>query len=288
MADTTGEADLRAQAYDRIVIGFALQEFKIKPLVMTQPSSSWTESYYQEGSSELTGGEGSAVKGVPRLANFPYGEPNWTLASARLEKYGMEGVISWEDSKTNNIDVVARTLLRVARAVANSVDSTIYAALLAGIGNTETIGPGDEWNSATIANQNPIQNILNAISLISADNYDVIDGTGAILMNPIEWALLMGNESVRNAGQFWTDTVTKNGKVGRICGLDIIVSNVVTSDTGTLVLKKRECAVWKEAHPLSVVTIEDPGVKTTVRAWEVGVLQVTNPNAICVITNTTA
>lgn len=288
MGDTTGEADLRAQAYDRIVKGFALQEFKIKPLVMVQPSASWTESYYQEDSAELTGGTGSAVKGVPRLANFPYGEPNWTLQSARLEKYGMEGVISWEDSKTNNVDVIARTLLRVARAVANAVDSEIYAQLLANAGNTETISGGNEWDSATVANQNPIQDILNAIKLIAVDNYDVLDGTGAILLNPVEWSLLLGNESVRNAGQFWTDSVTKNGKVGRICGLDIIVSNVVTSDTGTLVLKKRECAVWKEASPLTTVTMEDPGVKTTVRAWEVGVTQVVNPNAICLITNTIA
>lgn len=288
MADTTGEADLRAQAYDRIVRGFALQAFKIKPLVMVQSSSAWTESYYEEDSSELTGGLGSNVKGIPRLANFPYGEPNWTLKSARQAKYGMEGVISWEDEKTNNVDVITRTLLRVARAVAKSVDDEIYDQLLDNAGNTVTISAGNEWDSATVANQNPIQDILNAIKLITVDNYDVIDGTGAILLNPIEWALLLGNESVRNAGQFWTDSVTRNGKVGRICGLDMVVSNSVTTDTGTLVLKKKECAVWKEAHPLNVVSINDPGVKTTVRAWEVGTTQVVNPNAICKITNTTA
>jgi hypothetical protein len=288
MVDTTGEQDIRAVAYDRIVKGFALQEFKIKPLVMVQPSSAWTESYYQEAvtgaAGEIVGGTGSAVAGVPRLANFPYGEPNWTLQQARLIKYGMEGVISWEDSKTNAVDVVARTLLRVARAVAYAVDTAIYAALLAGVGNTKASEA--EWDNAVVASRNPIQDILNACQMIASDNVDVLDGSGAILLNPVEWAMLLGNSGVRNAGQFWTDSVTANGKVGRICGLDIIVSNVVTSDSGTLVIKKKECAVWKEAAPLTTVTIVDPGVKTTVRAWEVGVLQVVNPNCIGSITNT--
>ena len=288
MADTTGEADLRAQNVERVVKGFALQEYKMKQVVMIQPSNSWKESYYQEGSSELTGGTGSAVKGIPRLANFPYGEPNWTLANSYLEKYGMEGVISWEDAKTNAVDVIARTLLRIARAVANAVDAEIYAQLLANKGNTVTIPGGSEWNSATVANRDPIQDVLNAIKENFIDNYDVLTGEGYLLLNPIEFALMLGNANVRNAGQFYTDDVTRNGRVGRLCGLNVVVSNVVTTDTGTLVVKGKECGTWKAAQPLTVVTIEDPGVKYTIRAWEVGVTQVTNPNAICLITNTTA
>jgi hypothetical protein len=284
MGDTTGEQDIRAVAYDRIIKGFAAQEFKIKNLVTVQPSTAWTESYYAEDPTELTGGTGSAVKGVPRLAAFPYGQPNWTLTQARLNKFGMEGVISWEDSKTDSFDVVARTLLRVARGVANAVDSEIYARMLALTGNTKAAEA--EWDNAVVASRNPIQDILNACMEIAIDNIDVLDGTGAILMNPVEWAMLLGNSSVRNAGQFWTDSVTANGKVGKICGLDIIVSNVVTSDSGTLVIKKKECATWKEAAPLTTVSIIDPGIKTTVRAWEVGVCQVTLPKAICSITNT--
>jgi len=285
MADTTGEADLRAQAYDRIVQDVALQAFKVKPLVRVSPSSSWAESYYAEGSTELTGGTGSAVKGIPRLANFPYGEPNWELNTSRHDKYGMEGVISWEDSKTNNVDVVQRTLLRVARAVANAVDKQIYGALLAAVGNSQATEA--EWNNAVVASRNPVQDILNAISDVTVDNIDLLDGQGVLLINPVDYALLIGNSAIRNVGQFWTDKVTKNGFVGRICGLDVIVSNVVTTDVGTLVLRRKDCAVWKQAAPLQTVTIVDPGIKTTVRAWEVGVLQVTLPNAVCSITNTT-
>jgi hypothetical protein len=83
------------------------------------------------------------------------------------------------------------------------------------------------------------------------------------------------------------DELVKNGRVGRLLGLNIIVSNSVTADYA-LVIVGKEAATWKEAAPLKVETITDPGVKYTIRAWEVGVCQLTNPNAVCLISNTQA
>ena len=89
MADTTGEQDLRTENFEAMVKGFALQEFKMKQLVSVSTSNAWVETYYRETADELTGGSGSAVKGIPRLANFPYGEPSWTKVQSYIEKYGM-------------------------------------------------------------------------------------------------------------------------------------------------------------------------------------------------------
>lgn len=286
MADTTGQADLRAETISKIVQGFALQEYTMKQVCMVQPSSSWKESYYVETATELTGGVGSAVKGVPRLANFPYGEVSWTKTSSYLEKYGMEGIISWEDEATNEIDVIARTLLRIARAVASAVDTAIYAALSGASGNALALTAGYEWDSATVANRDPIQDLLNAQKLITEDNYNPYKNT-YLLLNPKDFANIMGNANVRNAGQFFTDAVTKNGYVGRLMSMKIIVSNAVTADQAIMIIGQ-ECATWKAAVPLTTVTINDPGVKKTIRSWEVGVTQVTNPNALCKITNTAA
>ena len=135
MADTVGEQDLRATHVSKIVTGFALQEYRMKQICMIQASNAWTESYYAETATELTAGGEISVQGVPRLANFPYGEVSWTLESGRNVKHAMEGVISWEDAKTNAIDVIARTLLRIARAVASSVDGVIAAAIVANAEN---------------------------------------------------------------------------------------------------------------------------------------------------------
>jgi hypothetical protein len=293
MVDTTGEQDLRAEDFESIVKGFALQEFKIKPLLMNQTSNAWIETYYRETATELTGGLGSAVKGIPRLAAFPYGEPSWTKVQAYIEKYGMEGIVSWEDMLTDNIDVVARTLLRISRAVAYAVDSQIYAVMLVaaavgGGGSTVTVAAGSEWNSATVANRDPIANILSAKNYLYTNNFDPDRGEGFILLNPNEYEYLLGNSKVVNNPSFKTADVVSNGVVGVVCGLKIIVSNVVTTDTGTIVGIAKECGTWKSASPLTVHTIEDKGVKYTIRAYEMGVTQITTPKALVLITNTKA
>ena len=291
MADTVGQADLRAENVEKIVTGFALQEYRFKQICMISRSSAWQGSYYQETAADLSGGLGSAVKGVPRLANFPYGEVSWTKQSSYLTKYGMEGVISWEDAMTNNIDVIARTLLRIGRAVAKAVDDEIWDVISesqsASNINSVAITAGDEWDSATIANRDPIQDILNGKKKIAESNYDPDNGSGFLLLSPKDYANLLGNANIRNAGQFYTDAVTKNGRVGQILGLQIIVSNSVTADFALVVIAK-EAATWKEANPLTVRTINDPGVKYTIRAWEIGVTQLVNPKAVTLISNTQA
>jgi len=280
MADTTGEADLRSENFSRTVKGFALQEYKMKQLCMIESSNAWTETYYKETAADLTGGTGSAVEGVPRLANFPYGEVEWTKVSGRNVKHAMEGVLSWEDIKTNNVPMIARTLLRIARAVAKSVDGVIAAAIVSEAGNTQAANA--TWDNAVIADRDPIQDILNAKSLIALDNYNP-DKNGYLLVNPTGLSHLLGNANIRNAGQFYTDSVTKNGVVGKLLGLTIISSNSVTDGGAQIVIAKEACT-WKSVAGLKVDTIVDSGIKTTIRAWEVGQIQVVNPDAICKIT----
>ena len=252
----------------------------MKQLCMIQSSSAWTETYYKETAADLEGQSGSAVKGIPRLANFPYGEVSWAKTEGRNVKHGMEGVISWEDKKTNAIDVIARTLLRIARAVTKSVDVEIAAAIVSEAGNTQAANA--TWDNAVIADRDPIQDILNAKSLIEIDNYNP-NQNGFLLVHPTGFSHLLGNANVRNAGQFYTDSVTRNGVVGKLIGLTLISSNSVT-DGGAQIVVAKESMTWKKVVGLTVKTIEDPGVKYTIRAYEVGQVQVTNPDAICKIT----
>jgi len=285
--ETTGESTLRAENIERMVKGFALQEYTMKQVLMVSSSNSWSESYYQETAEDLTASGTRSIKGVPRLANFPYGEVSFEKKSAYMEKYAFEGVISWEDEKTNAIDVIARTLLRIARGVAKAVDDEIWEVLSEGQSptniNDTSITAGNEWDSSTVANRDPIQNILDARSEIKKNNYKI--SNGFLLLSPTDESNLLGNPNIRNAGQFYTDSVTKNGVIGRALGLTFIVSNSVTEDYA-MVVGNKEAATWKAAHPLTVVTIEDPGIKKTVRAWELGVTQLINPKAITLISNT--
>jgi hypothetical protein len=280
MADSTGMADLRAENVSRVVKGFALQAYRMKQLCMVSSSSAWTEKYYQETAADLSGGTGSAVKGVPRLANFPYGEVTWTEVEGRHLKHAMEGIISYEDEKTNNVPMITRTLLRIARAVAKSVDTEIAATIVSDAGNT--VAANATWNNAVVADRDPIQDILDAKAAISIDNYDA-NNNGYLLVHPTNYAELLGNANVRNAGQFYTDSVTKNGVVGRLLGLTVVVSNSVT-EGGAQVVVGKEALTWQSVMGLTTVTIDDPGIKKTIRSWEIGQIQVPNPDAICTIT----
>jgi hypothetical protein len=280
MADTTGQADIRAEHFDPMVKGFALQSYKMKQLCMVDNSNSWTETYYKETAADLTAGATQDVEGVPRLANFPYGEVSWTKVQGRNVKHGMEGVVSFEDMRTNNIPVVTRTLLRIARAVTKSVDENIYTAMNANAGNTQAANA--TWNNAVVADRDPIQDILNAKSLIKVDNYD-IQRNGYLVIHPTQESEMLGNASVRNAGQFYTDSATRNGVIGRIAGLYVLVTNSASEGTAHVIIAK-EAMTWKQLVGLTVKTIEDPGVKWTVRAFELGQCQVNNPDAICAIT----
>ena len=205
---------------------------------------------------------------------------SWEKTSGINVKHGMEGVISWEDAKMNAIDVIARTLLRIARAVAKSVDTEIAAAIVSEAGNTATANA--TWDNAVIADRDPIQDILDAKSEIEIDNYNP-NRNGYLLVHPTGYAHLLGNANIRNAGQFYSDSVTRNGVVGKLLGLTVISSNSVT-DGGAQVVVAKESMTWKSVVGLTVKTIEDAGVKYTIRAFEVGQVQVTNPDAICKIT----
>lgn len=288
MADTVGQADLRAEHIERMVKGFALQNYTMKELVMINNSNSWKESYFQETAADLTANGTRNVKGVPRLAKFPHAEVSWTKQSAYNEKYGIEGTISYEDWLTNEIDVVARTLLRIARAVTKSVDAEIYSVLSEGGSpstiNTVTIAAGDEWDSATVANRDPFGDILNAIKEIQIDNYDPYANETFLVVSPTDFANMMNNEKLQ---RMFKEEIGKNGRVGKVAGLSVKVSNSVSADEA-LVAVGKICGTWKSAVPLTVATIEDKGVSWTIRAFEIGVTQLTNPEAVCLITNTQA
>jgi len=291
-AATTQEADLRKEFVDGAVKAVALMEYKLKSLCTVDSSSAWTETYYRETNDELTGASTVAttttVKGIPRLAPFPYGQVSWTKVQALIEKYGMEGMISYEDVNLNNIPMIQRTILRIGRAVAYAVDCQIAAVMLASAGNVVTIGAGYEWDSATIINRDPIYDILSAIQLLRADNIDALNGNGYLCVNGTDYTNLISNSKIINNPTYKAADVVANGVVGELCGLKIMVTQALefgTPDKAYVVVAK-EAMTWKEATPLTVLQIEDPGIKTTIRAFELGVCQLVSPNAVARIDNT--
>src|SRR3990167_4266721 len=129
MTNQVGDLTLRKENVARAVTGFALQEYKFKQLLLPSNSSANRESYIQETAAELTAKGTENIRGIPRLASFPDVQVDWTKKDAYIEKYGDQGVISMEDKFFNDIDVIARTELRIARSITKSVDDQIWAVI---------------------------------------------------------------------------------------------------------------------------------------------------------------
>lgn len=291
MANTVGDLTLRKENVARSVTGFALQEYKFKQLLMTSSSSANRESYFQETATELTASGTESIKGIPRLAEFPEVRVNWTKKDAYIEKYGDQGTISMEDKFFNDIDVIARTELRIARSITKQVDDEIWDVLSQSQTGTDTnvytITAGNEWDSATLANRDPVYDIARAITAIQQNFYPIRNGNGFLLVNDLDYTNLITNSKVSNNPSFRALSNLENGAVSQFMNLTVISSESVTADYALVCLAK-ECGTWKEAMPLTVATIYDEGIKWTIRAWEMGVAQLTNPKAVTRIANTRA
>lgn len=280
-----GEIELRAEVVDKTVKGFANRMYKFKPAVTVSPTTGWSNVFYQETNAVITSPTDNTVKGIPRGANFPQATPSWTKVSVDLEKYGIEDNIFWEDILTNNIDVQSRVLYRVAERVTKSVDDQIWAGLTENQAPTNIgsylIGAGSAWNGANPA---VIVSIMGAKQQMAEQNYDVSNTIAFI--SPKDYASAVVFYANRGANfQGLSAEAAGNGRVGQIAGTDIVVSNSVTANYAAVVIPK-VCATWREAYPLTTQTIVDPMKSVKVRAAEIGVLQLTDPRAVVLISGT--
>ena len=279
-----GDKDLRAENVSKAVKGFALKKFKMMTPLLKVKSNAWTETYYRENKAELTpAGETFKIKGVPRLAAFPHVSVDYTKHSATHIKFAAEDVISMEDKLTDDIPVQARSMLRVARSITNDIDLFIYTELSATTG-INTAAASATWNNPTESNRNPITDILTGIRFIQVDNYDPLEN-GYLMVNLLDYQNLLINSKVINNPSFKTADVVSNGIVGQLCGLNIIVSSSVADDE-FMIIVGNQAATWQEVVPLTSAVIEDKGIKFNIRSWQIGHLQVTDPEAIFVGTNT--
>ena len=293
MVDTFSEADVRRQQWERDIKGFAPKRYVMKELVMIQTSGAWTNSFYQKTANSLTGGTGSDIKGISRGGEFPFVERGVTLKSSVPEQYGGEGVVYWQDILTSNINQQQEVISDVTDAVVNDVDGEIYSVLTENDTpvtiNTLAIAAGFEWDSATIANRDPVQNLLDAVREITIDRYPILtSGQGFLVLNETDYANLMGNSKVINHPTFkLANGIIKNGNLAMLAGLRIKVSPVVTADKALVVMAKK-VGTWKQISPLIVDIIVEKQKREIIRASEFGVTQLTDPEASCLITNTRA
>ncbi len=278
--------DILKENIDRGVKAVVKIEEKWKKMCAIDKSNSYTESYFRETNDDsVDGGTGSPIKGLSPLAPFPYVDVTETKISSIVEKYAAEALISMEAIADLTLPMLQRKIYRIGRKIIYQTDVAIKNGVRADAGNTVAITAGNEWNSDTEVNRNPVKNFLDAIQTLRVDGIDFLAGNGKIVLNGQDYTNVISNTKVLNHPTFTSVSAVQNGVVAGLVGGDIVVSEVVDADEA-YVLVSKQGMVWKEKEGLRTVTTIDEGKSTLIRAWERGVFQLQAPNEVCKLTNT--
>ena len=278
MANLPGEQDLRAEDIDAIVKNYALEQFTGRQICTIVPTSSEKNTYYQETDSDIAQATTSALTDTgfttSEGAIFEHVNHSWTETSERVKMHGATHTMSWQVWKLSAIDVKARMLERVGRAIVESEDTAIFTELAT---TTNTAAAVQTWDNATESLQQPLKDILIARSALKLANWTTSSNLKMII-HPTNFMELMNNPVVRNAGQFYTDGVTRNGVVGKIADFTIIESNAMTENQILFCISQTAMSLY-EASPITTHFKEEAGETISIKAFSMSVPVLINNNA---------
>ena len=261
-------------------------EEKWRAMCAQDSSSAYTETYFRETNDDsVDGGTGSPIRGLQPMSPFPYVDVSETEVSTITEKYAAEALMSMEAIADLTVPMLQRKIYRIGRKIIYQIDVAIKNLVRAEAGNTVAITAGNEWDSATEQNRNPVKDFLDAIQTLRVDGIDFLAGNGKIVLNGQDYTNVISNTKILNHPTFESVSAIQNGVVARLVGGDIVVSEVVDADEAYLLVAKQGM-VWKTRQALQTSMVVVPGKSTLISAWERGVFQLQAPNEVCKITNT--
>ena len=283
---TANDEDMLRENIDSGVKAVVKIEEKWRALCAQDSSSAYTETYFRETNDDATdGGTGSPIRGLQPMSPFPFIKVTETEVSTITEKYAAESLISMEAIADLTVPMLQRHIYRIGRKIIYQIDTAIHTEVSGSAGNTVAITAGNEWDSDTIANRDPVKDFLDAIQTLRVDGIDALAGNGKIVMNGQDYTNVISNSKILNHPTFQSVSAVANGVVASLVGLDIVVSEVVTADQA-YVLVAKQGMVWKTREGMKTHMDVTPGKSTLISAWERGVFQLQVPNEICKITNT--
>ena len=278
MADQPGEADLRAEDVDAIVKNYALEQFTGRQICSIVGTNAEKNTYYEETDSDITpiGTTGIPAGNFENSAGaiFEHVNHSWTEVAERVKIHGATHTMDWSVWKLSAIDVKGRMLERVARAIVLSEDTAIYTELAT---TTNTASAVQTWDNETESLQQPLKDILIARAALKIANWSTTSNLKMII-HPTNLMELLNNPVVRNAGQFYTDGVTRNGVVGKIADFNIIESNAMTENTVLFCISQTAMSLY-EAQGITTKMTEEEGETITIKAFNMNVPVLINNNA---------
>lgn len=283
----TGTADLRKEVVDKVIRDIAKPSYKFKQAVRIVKTNAWKQTFFRASTTVLTGASGASVEGIPRGAAFPRATPTTEEVNSYIVKYGLEDFITFEDVESSEIDQVKQIIFKLTQATVSAIDGRIWETLSGDhIGTaiqTVTITGGQTWDASSAA---IIDNLMQAKQLIGEKNYDT-SGLMAFVSEKDHRSIV--NYLAEKGAQFPSvgNDMARNGRVGKVAGIQLVVSNNVTASTSLVVVPK-VVGAWRESVSLRSDLKKDAFKGTRIRVVEMGVAQLTDPDAAVLIINTQA
>lgn len=292
MADGNAQADIRGIDIDKLAKGFADEENVLKRFVTNSSTAAREIRWYKKtpgflDSTDTTAITASQIYNTSSKSLPVAVEQSWTRQTSYVKKYFVESpLISDEDIKDTDIDILATNVRDLVRSVVNQVDLRIYNVLTENLTPTNintAAATADGWDDADTGN--PVLDILTGKQTIRSYGYNP---EGCILyINSIEhrnllnWLIAVKGSSIP---QFSSDKVA-SGVVMEILGCQVVVSQNATTDYALMFVPQR-AATWKSFTPITSATISEPGIGVKIRVWEEGEAILTDPRAVHLITDT--
>lgn len=288
MADRTEMQDIRGLDIDKTVKGFALTNYIFKNDCMQASVSGDSIRWYQETADDLTATSPSNIEKGP-LSTPAYLEHSWTRNTSYVREYMVETAISEMDVQSADIDVIARMLLRLTRAVTKKVDTRIWNVMTESVTpvNIQTFATtavgGDQWDAAAYA-ADIVKDLVYAKRLLIDNGYNpegaslYLDSVGYASL--VAWLISGKGSSIPN----FSSQKVETGVVMQILGLNVKVSTNVTTDYAAVVIPQIACT-WKTHTAITSAIIKNPGIDSTIRVWEKGEAILTDPKAVVLITD---
>jgi len=294
MATTSGEQDIRGIDIDKLAKGFADEVLVLKHHVTISTTAAREIRWYQKTSGFLDSTDTTAITDS-QIANTSFRsqpvvvEQSWTRQTSYVRKYFVESpLISEEDIKDTDIDILATNIRDLVRAVANQVDKRLYNIItenLSPVNINTTAATADGWDDASTGN--PILDIMVGNQKIRANGYDAKEVI--LYINSIEHKNLLNyliNVKGSSIPSFSSEKL-KTGVIMEILGNQVIVSENAVTDYALQFIPKRACT-WKQFMPITSAVVTEVGIGRKIRVWEEGEGLLTDPKSVHLITDTVA
>lgn len=295
MAVTSAQSTIRGIDIQKTATGFAEEDVIFKKYAAVTNTSAREIRWYQKTSGFLTGTTTTGIT-ASNIANIAEGtkpfilEQSWTRNTSYVRKYFVESpVLTEEDIRDCDIDILGGNIHDLTRAIAYQVDKRIWDVLTESqsASNINSVTANAAWNAASYTNVNIIEDLMEAKQKIRSNGYNP---EGAILAlnslnhkSLITWLIDGKGSSIPS----FASSRVQDGIVMEILGLKVIVSENVTADYACVFVPNM-AVKWKSFMPITTAVIEDAGIGKKIRVWEEGEALLEHPKAVSLISNTDA